>query len=444
MVIFALMLEEFLKFSQRKKLFTRNQKVLIGVSGGIDSVVLCELFHQANVKFGIAHCNFHLRGGESDADELFVSTLAMKYDAPFFRNDFETESYAKDKGLSIQMAARELRYNWFENLRRTNGYDHIAIANQLNDDIETVLINLTRGTGLRGVTGIPVKNRNVIRPILFASRERIAEFAKNNGIQWREDSSNQSDKYFRNDIRHNVIPVLKKYNPSLEDTFSENIERFNQVQDLLDRQVAKAIGACISKKGNTTELAIEKLKAFKPLKLFLREILLPFGFNADHVENIITLLEGVPGKQFFSDTHHLTIDRKIIFIEPIVNDKIDTNIIIDEDVNYIDRPIHLSFYSQKKEDFELEKNNKIAQIDFDKLKFPLVLRKWQPGDSFYPLGMENRKKLSDFFVDVKLPLNKKQETYVLMSEEDIIWVVGHRIDHRYRVTKETQKVYLVR
>lgn len=438
------MLEEFLKFSQRQKLFTRNQKVLIGVSGGIDSVVLCELFHQANVSFGIAHCNFHLRGGESDADELFVSTLAMKYDAPFFRNDFETESYAQEKGVSIQMAARELRYNWFENLRRAKGYDHIAIGNQLNDDIETVIINLTRGTGLRGVTGIPVKNRNVIRPMLFASRTRIAEFAKENEIQWREDSSNQSDKYFRNDIRNNVIPLLKKYNPSLETTFSENIERFNQVQDLLDQQVARAIDVCITRNGKTTELSIEKIKQFKPVKLFLREILLPFNFNANHVENIITLLEGVPGKQFFSDTHCITIDRNTIFIEPIVNDKLENNTLVNSDSTRIERPLHLNFKKQAIEDFELSKDSKIAQLDFDKLEFPLVLRKWQPGDSFYPLGMENRKKLSDFFVDMKLPLNKKQETYVLISGEDIVWVVGHRIDNRYSLTENTQKVYIVK
>lgn len=438
------MLEEFLKFSQRQKLFTRNQKVLIGVSGGIDSVVLCELFHQANVSFGIAHCNFHLRGGESDADELFVSTLAMKYDAPFFRNDFETESYAQEKGVSIQMAARELRYNWFENLRRAKGYDHIAIGNQLNDDIETVIINLTRGTGLRGVTGIPVKNRNVIRPMLFASRTRIAEFAKENEIQWREDSSNQSDKYFRNDIRNNVIPLLKKYNPSLETTFSENIERFNQVQDLLDQQVARAIDVCITRNGKTTELSIEKIKQFKPVKLFLREILLPFNFNANHVENIITLLEGVPGKQFFSDTHCITIDRNTIFIEPIVNDKLENNTLVNSDSTRIEIPLHLNFKKQAIEDFELSKDSKIAQLDFDKLEFPLVLRKWQPGDSFYPLGMENRKKLSDFFVDMKLPLNKKQETYVLISGEDIVWVVGHRIDNRYSLTENTQKVYIVK
>ena len=438
------MLEEFLKFSQRQKLFTRNQKVLIGVSGGIDSVVLCELFHQANVSFGIAHCNFHLRGGESDADELFVSTLAMKYNAPFFRNDFETESYAQEKGISIQMAARELRYNWFENLRRAKGYDYIAIGNQLNDDIETVIINLTRGTGLRGVTGIPVKNRNVIRPMLFASRTRIAEFAKENEIQWREDSSNQSDKYFRNDIRNNVIPLLKKYNPSLEATFSENIERFNQVQDLLDQQVAKAIDACITRKGNTTELSIEKIKQFKPVKLFLREILLPFSFNANHVENIMTLLEGVPGKQFFSDTHCITIDRNTIFIEPIVNDKLENNTLVNSDSTSIEQPLHLNFEKRAIEDFELSKDSKIAQLDFDKLEFPLVLRKWQPGDSFYPLGMENRKKLSDFFVDMKLPLNKKQETYVLISGEDIVWIVGHRIDNRYSLTEKTQKVYIVK
>lgn len=438
------MLEEFLKFSQRQKLFTRNQKVLIGVSGGIDSVVLCELFHQANVSFGIAHCNFHLRGGESDADELFVSTLAMKYDAPFFRNDFETESYAQEKGVSIQMAARELRYNWFENLRRAKGYDYIAIGNQLNDDIETVIINLTRGTGLRGVTGIPVKNRNVIRPMLFASRTRIAEFAKENEIQWREDSSNQSDKYFRNDIRNNVIPLLKKYNPSLETTFSENIERFNQVQDLLDQQVARAIDVCITRNGKTTELSIEKIKQFKPVKLFLREILLPFNFNANHVENIITLLEGVPGKQFFSDTHCITIDRNTIFIEPIVNDKLENNTLVNSDSTRIEIPLHLNFKKQAIEDFELSKDSKIAQLDFDKLEFPLVLRKWQPGDSFYPLGMENRKKLSDFFVDMKLPLNKKQETYVLISGEDIVWVVGHRIDNRYSLTENTQKVYIVK
>lgn len=438
------MLEDFLKYSQRAQLFTRNQKILVGVSGGIDSTVLCELLHQANVKFGIAHCNFHLRGGESDADELFVSTLAMKYDVPFYRNDFETESYAKDKGISIQMAARELRYNWFENMRRTKGYDHIAIANQLNDDIETVLINLTRGTGLRGVTGIPTKNRHVIRPILFASRDRIAEFAKENELQWREDSSNESDKYFRNDIRHNVVPVLKKHNPSLEETFSQNIERFNQVQDLLDRQVARAIDQCISKEGNTVSLNIHQLEDFQPIKLFLREILLPFNFNAEHVEKIATLLDGVPGKQFFSDTHCLTIDRENIYIDPIVNDKLATSTIIQDDTSEITQPLHLNFTVVEKEDFELSTDSKIAQLDFGLLNFPLILRKWQPGDAFYPLGMSQRKKLSDFFVDVKLPLNKKQETYVLMSDNNIVCIVGHRIDNRFKVTDSTQKVYIVK
>lgn len=437
------MLERFQKFIQRHQLFTRNQKILVGVSGGVDSVALCELLHLANVQFAIAHCNFHLRGGESDADELFVSALAAKYGVPFFRNDFDTRTYADQHGVSIQMAARDLRFTWFENIRRSNGFDLTAIASQLNDDIETVIINLTRGTGLRGITGIPVKNRNVIRPLLFASREDILKFAKEQGIQWREDSSNDETVYLRNNIRKNVIPVLKSANPNLEQTFQQNIERFLQVQDLLDRQLAKAIDECVTTDKNKTVLAIEPLNAYQPLKLFLREILLPFNFNADHVENIHSVLNGTPGKQFFSDTHFITVDRNVLFIEPIVNEQIATSTLIGKEVREILKPFPLNFEIKSKSSHQLIHSERVAQLDFEKLSFPLVLRKWQPGDAFYPLGMNQRKKLSDFFVDIKLPLNKKQETYVLLNEEHIVWVVGHRIDHRYRITDTTEKVYLV-
>ena len=438
------MLEEFLKFIQRHELFTRNQRLLVGVSGGIDSVVLCELLHQARVKFGIAHCNFHLRGGESDADDLFVSTLAMKYDVPFFRNDFDTKAFAEEQGISTQMAARDLRFKWFEEVRLKEGFDYIAIASQLNDDIETVLINLSRGTGIRGITGIPVKNRTVVRPLLFASRDEVKEFAKEHELQWREDSSNDSVVYFRNNIRKNVIPVLKEGNPSLERTFQQNLESFKQVQELLDWQVAEAINTSLHREGRRTVINIEALKEYNPLKLFLFEILQPFGFNSDHVENLIHVINGIPGKQFFSDTHALTVDREEIFIDPIVDEQSRDRIQIEGDTTFINSPISLGFERISIDNFELVKKSNIAQLDADKLEFPLLLRKWHPGDAFHPLGMNQRKKISDFFIDIKLPLNKKQETYVLISGGDIVWIVGHRIDHRYRVTEETKSVYLVK
>ncbi len=436
------MLQSFLQYNKHQKLFTKSDAVLLAVSGGVDSVVMCELFHQAKIKFAIAHCNFKLRGKESDADEKFVEQLAEKYNVFFHSSTFDTNALAKKNKLSIQVAARELRYNWFDKIQKQYKFDYVATAHHQDDVVETFFINLLRGTGIKGLHGILAKNKNVIRPLLFANKETILSFAKKHKLKYREDSSNESDKYTRNKIRHHLIPLLKEINENASENILKTISNIHSVEIVYKKELAAASKKIISTNGKTTKISVKKLKHLQPIEPYLYEYLYPLGFNSSTVDDIVTALDLESGKQFFSKTHRIIKDREYLIVEPIVHVQEEEIIIKETDKNIIAETIKLNFKIQKRDtSFKINKEENVGQFDFDKLVFPLQLRKWKKGDVFQPIGMKGKKKLSDFFIDKKLSLQEKENTLVLVSKKSIVWVLGYRADDRFKVTNNTQKIY---
>jgi len=429
------------KFAAENGLFKKGDKILIAVSGGRDSIVLCELFHQSKHNFGIAHCNYQLRGKESMEDESFVKGIASKYKVEFFSKRFETKKTAKEKGSSIQETARVLRYNWFEQIRKQNGYDYIATAHHKDDSIETFFINLIRGTGIAGLHGILPKRGNIIRPLLFAGRNEINEFIKSNKLKFREDSSNASNKYLRNKIRNNILPLFDQINPSFRDTLLEDILRLNETEKVFNYYIE----TCKEKVLKRDTISISGLKEFPFPSVLLYEILKKYHFNSDVSQEVFSSLDAKPGKIFYSPTHRLVKDRELLIItEKKANDSNDT-FFISKDIKRISVPVKLELSQQKISDkYNIPKNNNIACLDFEKLHFPLEIRRWKKGDYFYPLGMKEKKKLSDFFSDNKFSIPEKEETWLLCSGGNIVWIINHRIDDRYKVGKNTKMIYFVR
>ncbi len=442
------MLEKFKNFLSEKSLIPLRNKIILAVSGGIDSVVMCELFYLANYKFEIAHCNFNLRGKESDKDETFVQKLAERFNVKFHLKKFETEKYARSNKISIQMAARELRFEWFNQLTQKDD-NIIAIGSHLNDEVETVLINFIRGTGISGLHGISPKLRKVIRPLLFATRKEINAFANEKKLIWREDRSNRSEKYVRNKIRHSVIPILKEINPRLEQTISENIGRIREIEDIYHQQIESRKKEILISKNNDNRIyiPIKKLVGLFPLKAYLFEFLKPFGFNEAIVKTIILSMKEQSGKKFISDTHRLFKDREFLIIEKHNKDFISKGsgeLFIRKSTRQITHPVKIRFWISDKRKFQIIKDEKAACLDYEKLQFPLLIRPWEEGDSFIPLGIKGRKKISDFMIDKKFPMPDKSKIQVLVSMGKIVWLVGHRIDERYKITRSTKKIFVAK
>ena len=431
------MLNKFIKYCQKEKLFKPDDKILLAVSGGIDSVVMAELFFLAGYDFGIAHCNFKLRGKDSDKDEKFVKELAEKFKVPFFIKRFDTFKYSDENKISIQMAARELRYYWFTELLEKEDYKYTATAHHRDDSIETFFINLIRGTGISGLHGILPKQGNVIRPILFAGRDKIEVFQKENKIKFREDKSNLSDKYLRNKIRHKLLPVIKEIEPDIEKVMQKNISRFAETENIYFKEIEKKKKKVVKEENEKIIISIDELQKLKPLKTYLFEFLLAYNFNFSDVENITNSLEGISGKQFYSPTHRLLKDRNNLIITPLSEDEIQEFFIEKTDKEILS-PLRLKIKIEK--NIELSSDKNIACLDYSKLEFPLILRKWKKGDVFVPFGMTGKKKLSDFFIDQKLSIIQKEQIWLLCSGENIVWIVGYRIDNRFRVTKNTRQV----
>lgn len=437
------MQSDFQIFIDSNKLCNNTDRILLGISGGIDSICMFHLFRQLEFPIGIAHCNFQLRGDESEQDEIFVSNLANEYDIPFFATRFETKEIAENEGISIQMAARDLRYDWFEEIRNKYDYNYIAIAHNKDDVIETFLINLTRGSGIKGFTGIKSKSGKIIRPLLFASRNVIVEYLNKNNFEYREDSSNNTIKYSRNLIRHEIIPLFEKINPNFRETIIENISRLKDTETIYIDNIQKTRESIVREENQKILLNLEKLKQLHPLSNFLYEILKPFGFSGSQVTDIIESLDGISGKQFLSSTYRLIKDRTDLIIEEIssINEKY---YYIDIDTERLESPVKLYFSKfELNKDFEIIKDSQIGLFDLDKIEFPIVLRKWKKGDYFMPLGMKNLKKVSDFFIDSKLSLSDKENAWILESENKIIWILGYRIDERFKVTDITKNILKV-
>ncbi|MEJ2904481.1 tRNA lysidine(34) synthetase TilS [Pedobacter panaciterrae] len=432
-------IQNFKDFISHNSLFIASDKILLAVSGGKDSVLMAHLFKLAGFDFGIAHCNFNLRADESQRDESFVRMLANSLEVPFYVTHFKTKNYAAAHKISTQMAARDLRYNWFEEIRESNNYNFIALAQHQDDAMETVLLNLTRGTGIAGLHGIFPKRDKLIRPLLFLSREQINELIAEHNIDFVEDSSNLSVDYARNKIRLKVIPHLKEINPNLEQTFEQNIQRFSETELVLQKAVSELREDLLVEKQNSLHLSIAKVKALKPQRLLIFELLRPFGFSELVVIELLQALNKQSGTSFYSSSHRITIDRDDLILNPIVEENLQLAFIHvnDQSVNLSQHKILMSFIDEP----YFEKSTKRAFVDADKLMFPLVVRTWQSGDKFMPLGMKFFKNLSDFFIDEKIPLAEKAGVPILINGNgEIIWLGGMRQDDRYKVTSATKKV----
>ncbi|MGN7203037.1 tRNA lysidine(34) synthetase TilS [Pedobacter sp. SAFR-022] len=440
-------LQSFRAFFSRHQLFEPDQKILLAVSGGKDSVLMVHLFKQAGLHFGIAHCNFQLRAEESMRDEAFVKMLAATLDVPFHVTHFNTKAYVKAHRCSTQMAARDLRYAWFEEIRAAEGYEAIALAHHQNDAIETMLINLSRGTGISGLHGIAPKRERLIRPLLFLSREDIETLIEKENIDYVEDSSNLSDHYARNKIRLHVIPQLKAINPGLEQTFAQNIQRFQEAEMIIQQTVLSLRSKLLEETQTCVSIQIDAIRTLQPQKLLCYELLKPYNFNESLTLEVLAALDKQTGTSFYSSTHRITLDRHRLIITPLAAKPSGAeweqgpgiNQIIHPASRQIDLPDHvLNIRYAEGNSYNIDGN---AYVDHELLIYPLILRTRQPGDVFVPLGMKTHKKLSDFFIDEKVPLPEKDKIPLLINGNgDIIWVAGMRQDNRYKVTATTKKV----
>ena len=425
-------------FITERSLFNKEDKLILGISSGADSVCLMQILLALGYRFDLAHCNFNLRGNESDQDEVFVRKLAKEYQLQLHVKHFETQRYASENKISIQMAARDLRYAWFHDLLASENAKYIAIAHHTNDDAETFFINLVRGSGLKGLLGIKEKIDSIVRPLMAVSRAEIEQFLKENDISFREDSSNTSLKYLRNKIRHELMPLLGEMNPSIQQTISDEMKILEGVAQVYYAKIDKVRKEVIQNENGIIQLRIAALLELDPLNNYLYELLSPYGFST--IESIAKSLNGQSGKQFFSSTHQLVVDREYILISTL--EKEDMAFKILERDSKLENPIAINFRTVS--DKKIILDNRIAQLDFDKLQFPLILRKWKDRDKFVPLGMQSFKKLSDFFIDNKFSILDKKKQWLLCSDNDIVWVVGHRIDDRYKLQSKTKKVYIAK
>ena len=416
--------------------FLKEKKLLLAVSGGIDSMVLVHLLKGLNYDISLAHCNFGLRGGESDEDEKFVIDYAQMNDLRFFTTRFNTEAFAADNKLSVQVAARQLRYIWFHQLLEEHNLDYLLTAHHLDDSIETFLINFNRGTGLEGLTGIPQQNDRTVRPLLPFSRAEIDTYAMDHGISWREDSSNASDKYMRNKIRHDVVPVLKSLNPAFGDSIKHTLASLLQAQSLVHDAAILMYQQVVSEKERQKHINVEQLKRLPNYKAYLYQWLSTFGFTA--WEDIYGLPEAQPGKYVLSSKYRLLKDREALILEPLpAKDK--TIYEIEEGTTGITKPLHITFEQTNAIDANSTKSR--IFVNNNLIKFPLFVRKWQEGDYFYPLGMSGqKKKVSKYFKDEKMSLSEKENTWLLCSGNDIVWIIGMRADERFKVNHTTDTI----
>ena len=437
------MIQRFINYIKENHLFNQTDTILIGVSGGVDSVVLLDLLDKSGYSVAIGHCNFRLRGTESDGDEKLVVDLAHKYDVPFYKTAFDTAEYAQENKISIEMAARELRYQWFETIRTNHHYDYIAVAHHRDDQLETFFLNLARGTGLSGLTGMRPINGKIVRPLLFASRQEIENYRHENFLDFREDSSNQSLYYQRNKIRHTLLPVMETLNPSFREGMIRTMSYLEDVSKICDKAVSQAWEQVSVRKRNEVMISIAELKLLDPLSTYLFEFLKPYGFNSVVVNDIIGSLDGISGKQFISQTHRIVHDRELLILAPLHHQN-RKHFYLEEGKEELISPVHLKIgITKRKDSFKIPDSSLVACIDYDKVQFPLIIRKWQKGDYFKPLGMNGFKKISDFFIDSKLSLPQKENTWIMTNGEQVLWIIGQRLDERYKITPATLTILRV-
>lgn len=438
-------------FIQSENIFNNGNKLLLAISGGVDSIVLLHLLIEAKYKVAVAHVNFNLRGDESTVDLQFVEQLAQQYEVAFYTSQFDTETYAKENQISIQMAARYLRYTWFEEIRVKHTFDFIATAHHQDDNLETILLNLTKGTSLKGLRGILPKNGKLVRPLLPFTKKQIVDYANDHQLNWQEDASNQSNKYERNKIRLEVIPTLKTINPKLLHNLHKNTTQLKAVEQIYEDGLRYHLKKWIKIKDDEIYLPIIKIKKTKGYATILYEYLKDYGFNGDQVNQIIKSFNSEPGKQFLSRTHQLIKDRKFLILAKQTNPNKTLHLIDIKQrkvvLNKLEITITIDRFTKEfdKENFKkyLPANEHSAKLHYNKLAFPLRLRRWQKGDFFYPFGMKRKKKkLSDFFTNHKLSKIEKEKIWILEDDKKrIVWVLGYRIDDRFGIHRKIKKVY---
>ncbi|MEZ4962451.1 MAG: tRNA lysidine(34) synthetase TilS [Saprospiraceae bacterium] len=437
--------DRFITFIELKGLLGPGDKVLLATSGGVDSMVMCHLFRRAGLPFAVAHCNFQLRAAASDQDEQFVRQMAVSLGVPFFCQRFDTVAFSNLGKISIQEAARKLRYEWLEKTRQDAGCAYIATAHHLDDSIETVLFNFSKGCGIRGLHGILPKQGNLIRPLLFATKKELLAFAQGEEIGFREDASNLTDKYSRNLIRHHAVPVFEKINPSFQRSAEKTIARLLEVESLYDFVLDKIREDVLEPNGPDWKIHLAKLAHYPALPTVLYELLHPFGFNSDQAVQILQSIDNQPGKMFFSPDWQLLVDRFLLILSK--GEKHGGVIRIPSiqagSIALADGLLQVELVDGPPSGFS-KKNNE-AWLDYGKITFPLTLRHWQPGDSFCPLGMGGKhQKLQDFFSNNKLDRFEKERIWLLESGGEICWVVGHRLDERFKVAQKTEKCLVAR
>lgn len=435
------MLEQFLNHLKQKNLCGKSDRVLVAVSGGVDSMVLLHLFLKAGIPVGVAHVNFGLRTEAAEEEEL-VRQTCLGLNVPFFVRHFDTRKFATDNKLSIQVAARNLRYHFFNELADSERYNWVATAHHANDNLETVLLNLVRGTGIDGLTGIPEKQGRVIRPLLFATRADILQWAGENDVQWKEDASNRDDHYDRNLLRNQVVPHLKELNPSLEKSFARTLERIQGARNIAQHVIGIFRNEAVHITNGSAIIDRSRLLISAYPAVLLWEVIKEWGFSYDQCVDMTAAAH--TGKQFSSSTHQLTVDRNTFIVNPI-SPRVFNDIKIHEAEGIVHgawTALHLQHAENV--DFVLNKDAAVANIDRDKLAFPLVWRKWRDGDSFVPLGMKHPKKVSDFLIDGKVSRPQKDMVTVLESAGTIAWVVGYRIADPFKISDSTKRILIIR
>ena len=436
-------LEQLSNHINRHNLCKTTDKILLAVSGGLDSVVMFHLLRHAGFRIGVVHCNFQLRGKASDGDEHWVREICRQFNVLCFVKQFDTNGYATAQGVSTQMAARDLRYGFFREILDTHEFDCLATAHHFTDIVESVFMNLVRGTGIDGVRGIAPKKDYIIRPLLFATREMITEYARQHNVTWREDASNATDDYQRNFLRHQVIPRLKEMNPAFEGGFMQTHERLLGARAFAQLYIEGVRTAALSRRASDNSVSIEmrKIRQSEYPAVLLWELIKDLGFKYEQCIKIVS--DHQPGKIFLSGTHQLLVDRT----HYIIDGKQPGNFLsqaIPEGQGVAGGDGHMLVMKVvPEEEFELARDSTIAQLDADRLVFPMLWRKWEAGDYFVPLGMRSEKKVSDFLIDLKVPFNSKADITVLESGKDIVWVVGHRIHEHYKVSSQTKRILII-
>ncbi|MEO1546140.1 MAG: tRNA lysidine(34) synthetase TilS [Bacteroidota bacterium] len=414
--------------------FIKKASLIIACSGGVDSVVLTHLCHAMGFKLTLAHCNFNLRGEESDGDEAFVTGLGKQLSIPVRTISFDTEKEKSKLRESTQMTARSLRYEWFDTLVSEGVGEYLLTAHHLDDALETFLINLSRGTGIQGLTGIPVQQEYVVRPLLPFTREEVLSYAKQEELSWREDQSNQDIKYLRNQIRHDVIPALKTLRPDFLERFQDTLTHLQATAEIQDGHIKNVRERLFRKKEYRVVIALTDLLQLDALESYAHPLFRPYGFT--NTDELLKLFSAISGKVLYSETHELLKDREhLILQERKGNPK--NKYRVEEAVPMIRVPLRLRFEEVKQKD---DSSSDIVFLDKEKLNYPLLLRKWKNGDYFYPLGMSGKKKVSKYFKDEKVDVFAKQEQWLLTSNGEIVWIIGRRMDRRFQVTENTKSI----